>query len=123
MDAGADTTTTVRVTSEQGTVIFNDTLLTLAEFITAKKIEGKKDATESQLNSLEGVRRLLLGVDAAHAVSWLWPSANPRIPRDTEDERLAATNPLTRMLPILRRRARRRDTLLVAMRRWVRILS
>ena len=42
MDVGADTTTTVRVTSEQGTVIFNDTLLTLAEFfITAKKIEGK----------------------------------------------------------------------------------
>ena len=68
---------------------------------------------------------MLLGVDAAYAVSWLWPSANPRIPRDTEDERLAATtsHPLTRMLPILRRRARRRDMLLVAMRSWVRILK
>lgn len=36
-----------------------------------------ENATKEQLNGLEGIRRLLLRVEAVHATSWLWQSDVP----------------------------------------------
>lgn len=66
------------------------------------------------------------GVTAVHAVSWLWPSDAPVVDRAAEDARKAdtASSPLTRMLPILRRRnGAARRVLLRELFRWVAICS
>ncbi len=71
VDAGADT--------KSANPRINQTpLATASRMLREKKINGK-DATEDQLHRLEGVRRLLLRVEAVHAVSFLWPvDAPPR---------------------------------------------
>ena len=60
MDAGADTSTAVRITNrERGMVVFNNTPLSLAEYFLREKKIGVEDATQSQLHSLETMRRLV----------------------------------------------------------------
>ena len=74
LDAGADETT--------GSRMRRGGLLTPLDYI-AQNLAGKtlkgKPATEDQLHRLEATRRLLLGVDAIRAASWLWPRRSPLI--------------------------------------------
>lgn len=120
VDAGADTTSAVQVTLEGGLVLFHDTPLA----VTSRSIRDKtvlgKHATEDQLNRLEATRRLLLRVDAALAVSWLWPCGMSSITHAFTRNKVTSTcaTPLGRMIPALRRRARRR-VLLSLLFRWV----
>ena len=123
VDAGADTATAVRLSDDEGTMIFNDTPLALAELYLGVKNMGEEDATESQLHCLEAMRRLLMRVEAVHAVSWLWARDVPRVTQAFREGMTSATQatstPLTLMSPMLRRRAGRPRVLLAAMSRWV----
>ncbi len=115
VDAGADTTTALRVTNQTP-------LASISRMLREKKIVGK-DATEDQLHRLEGIRRLLLRVEAVHAVSFLWPVDAPSIigtaAEDGASRKVATSTPFRMMLPILRRRARRPRVLLACLFRWV----
>lgn len=77
VDAGADTMRAIKFTRKGGDRVVHETPL---EF-TTRKLEEKKvageAATEEQLRRLEAVRRLLLRVEAVHAVSWLWSRDAP----------------------------------------------
>lgn len=120
VDAGADTASAVRLGGPAGKgVVFNDTPLAFAEFFLRVKKRGGADATEEQLQQLEAVRRLLLRVEAIHAMSWLWPGASSLVGAAEDGRRTTeASAPLSAVLPILRRRARRRGVLLAALSRW-----
>lgn len=91
--------------------MLNGTLLSAVTRSRRGKKVREKDATEEQLNSLEGVRRLLLRVEAVHAVFWAWPGSTSSIVHGTEDIYFATITPtqLTLTLPTLRRRAKIRD--------------
>ena len=120
VDGGAHTAA-VRLMNSDGVMVFNGTPLDLAIcMLREKKIDGN-DATEEQLHRLERIRRLLLQVEAVHAVSLLWPVSTPSMIRTAEgtSRTVVASTPLKMMLPILRRRARRRRMLLAALLRWV----
>lgn len=123
MDAGADTTTAVRVMAADGSgrVVFHGTPLAFTCSLLAGKVLKQKDATESQLHSLEATRRLLVRVEAAHAVSSLWASDPPSTTHSATEGSDGATRPtpLISMLPILRRRARSPGVLVAALLRWV----
>ncbi len=117
VDAGADTRSAVPVTYDEDEVAFNETpLATASRMLREKEIDGE-DATEEQLHGLEGIRRLLLRVEAVHAVSFLWPFDIPSALATAEGpgRKVAASTPLKMMLPILRRRARRPRVLLAAL--------
>lgn len=122
VDAGADTTTPIKVSDNEGDVLSNRTPLAFVTgLLRGKTIEGKK-ATEEQLNSMEGTRRVLMRVDAVRAVSWLWPrdaaSADQAAAAEGTCKPKVTSGPLTSMMPILRRRARRPRVLLAALFRW-----
>lgn len=76
----------------EGEVLFEGTPLACAN----KVLREKKVCTGEarQLRSLEATRRVLLQVEAARAVSWLWPraisprSANPAVEGATAGPRL-----------------------------------
>lgn len=119
VDAGADTTSAVRLAGPTGGVVFNDTPLAFVKFFFRVKNRGGEDATEEQLQQLEAARRLLLQVEAIHATSWLWPSAMCLVGAKDTRKTTEASTPLREMVPILRRRARRRGGLLAALSRWV----
>lgn len=124
VDVGADTASAVRVTDKEGKVDFYGTPLAFANrCLRLKGVRGIKYAREEQLHRLEAVHRLLMRVEAAHAVSWLWVTESPPISCGYEDSiRIARKTPandgtqLTMMLPILRRR--RRGVLLAPLLRW-----
>ncbi len=122
VEAGVDTTSAVRVTNTRVEVGVNGTpLVVVSHVLREKKIAGK-DATEEQLHRLEGIRRLLLRVEAVHAVSFLWPVGIPSMIGTAEEgtnRKKSASTPLRMVLPILRRRARRPRVLLAALVRWV----
>eukprot|EP00752_Nemacystus_decipiens_P011612 g10310.t1 len=117
IDAGADTSSVVLVTNTPGgdDVYFNGTPLAFTKHCLANKMVGgrKRGATDEQMNRLEAVRRLLLRVEAVHAVSWLW-EREPLLVRDaaqasskTARETAASSGALlASMLLILRRRRR-----------------
>ena len=122
VDAGADTATTVRLKHGDGEVFFNGTPLAFVDLFLAQNNVGGKDATESQLHALEATRRLLLRVEAVHAVSWLWakdaPSTTHAATKGTHGASVTTPTPLTFMFPVLRRRASRPRVLLAALFRW-----
>lgn len=125
VDAGADTTSVIRLPDTPGGKReYTPMPLTYTKRILLEKtLQGKllgQLAAEEQLHSLEAIRRLLLQVAAVHAVSWLWPSAAPVIGCAAEGTGgdKPTTTPLRRMLPILRRRTERRGVLLAALFRW-----
>ena len=112
IDAGADTSSAVRITRE-GEVVYNDTPLTFAEeCLRTQQVRGGKAATEEQMNRLEAVRRLLLRVEVVRAVSWLWHSeplpggGAAGSSSSTVSESAANGTQLPMMLPMLRRRRR-----------------
>ncbi len=116
VDAGADTRSAIRVTN----TVSKTPLALVSLMLREKKILGK-DATEEQLLKLKGTRRLLLRVEAIHAVSFLWPVDVPSIVAAEEGaiQPVASPTPLRTMLPILRRRARKPRMLLAALFRCV----
>lgn len=111
IDAGADTGSIVRLstpTGREGTsaAIHGTALMLTIQCLSAKRVKAQA-ATEEQMNRLMGVGRLLARVPAVRAVSWLWPSDAPAVVGGAaEGARKAKTSssPLTRMMPILRRR-------------------
>ena len=128
VDAGGDTRSKARLVDRKGAVAFHGTLVALAARNLREKKVGEKDATEEQLNRLEGIRRLLLRVDAVHALSWLWPSSigAPLFVHSPEAKGGATAvtaTAITGMLPALRRRARRPKVLVAALFRWVPMCS
>lgn len=117
VDAGADMVSALRVLDTGGRVS-NDTPLELAsDILRENEIEGK-DATEERRHRLEAIRRLLLRLEAVHAVSWLW-SGDPHLNAHTAGQRASTTKapspsmPLVSMLPVLRRRASRNGVALM----------
>ncbi|CAN0288597.1 unnamed protein product [Ectocarpus sp. 6 AP-2014] len=120
VDAGADATSPVQVMNFKGGVTFNDTPLAFTKYHLRKKIVADgKPATKEHLQRLEAICRLLLRVDAVHAVSWLWPSGAPFIGRATETDPEPPLPALKLMLPILKRRTKRRCGLVATLLRWV----
>ena len=127
IDTGAITTSVFRNMYLRGTETpFDGTLLALVNHRLRYKKVGGKDATAEQLNRLEGVRRVLLQVEAAHAVSWLWCRDVAWINRPSGDigrsaKATAVTTPtaMRAMLPMLRRRSRRHGLLLAPLWRLV----
>jgi len=121
VEAGADTTSAFGVANnlQQGDYVGSDE--TPLDF-TARLLRDKRvldeDISEEQLFGLEGIRRLLLRVEAVHALSFLWPVDIPA-GVDTTASRARRTvvtsTPLRMMLPMLRRRARRPRGLLAAL--------
>lgn len=125
IDAGAHTSSTVRVTNTRVHVIFNDTMLAFTNSCLCKKqARGGEDATGEQMYRLEAIRRLLLQVEAARATSWLWlrepllvRRATPEFSTGTAAGNTAANGTqLASMLPILKRR--RRGVALAPLLRW-----
>lgn len=148
IDAGGDTKSRVRVAIPSGEVHSNGTpldavLRVLSREKAAVEAVGVAKDARGGVYALEATRRLLLRVDAVHAVSWLWPAAvtggaarcgvvaNSSANADNDasiaiaaEGSLSGTTTkkkepslpqLRMMLPLLERRARRRDMLLVAM--------
>lgn len=76
VDAGADTTSPVRITDQWGRTLFNDTPLNYTNMCLNNKNVKGAPATRKHLVSLEAVRCLLMRLDAVHAVSWVWPAAD-----------------------------------------------
>lgn len=122
IDAGADTTSAVRVAPPRGHVPFFDTPLAFID-LNHREIINEKCDREEDLYGLEAIRSLLLRVGAVHATSWLWPGNAPlstRAPENTKTRRAkTGSTSLTVMLPILRRRATRRAVFLAALFRCV----
>ena len=124
VDAGADTSTAVRFKLSDGRISFNTPLALVDQYIGDENMGGEASSTESQLHSLEGSRRLLMRVEAVHAVSWLWASNVPSIThaaaaaegagRATER---ASTPQISLVLSILRRRVGRARVLWAALHR------
>ncbi|CAM9884700.1 unnamed protein product [Pylaiella littoralis] len=146
IDAGADTASAVRHLDESGEVVFNDTPLAYTVDSLSRRtdelnngtdtsendaflrkhyaITGKYDVGE-KLRRLESIHRLLLQVDAVHAISWLWPGDVPAIAHASEGPRTTKAAPtqltqLTVMLRVTRRGFRRRDVPLAAFCRYSR---
>lgn len=132
MDAGANTTSKVRV-AQHGVVHSDGTPLDTVTRVlqrekTAVKAGRRANDARGGVYALEATRRLLLQAEAVRAVSWLWPDSGARrviADGSTKDAqgssgRGSNTRPspqLRTMLVLLRRRARRRDMLLLAMSR------
>lgn len=125
IDAGADTSAAVRVMNEAGSedVYFDGTPLAFTiDCLANKRVGGEKGATEEQMFRLEAVRRLLLRVEAVHAVSWLWHKEPIMVgcaaggPNVTARETSASGAQMASMLPILRRR--RGTVILGPLFRW-----
>ncbi|CAM9646209.1 unnamed protein product [Ectocarpus sp. 13 AM-2016] len=109
MDAGADAASVFRGRNWDGELIFNDTPLAFTtSYIRRKVVAYDEPATEEHLHRLEAIRRLLLRVEAIHAVPWLWPSDSPFIGHDAEKR---PSPPLRLTLPILKRQTERRGDL------------
>lgn len=116
IDAGADVTSPVEVLDGMWRVESRLTPLAITKLnLREKKVKGEH-ATEEQLHRLEAMRRLLLQLDAVHAVSWLWPSAARVTALGGESTGEVETTPTVLMptLPLLRRRATRRGLSLAA---------
>lgn len=124
VEAGADTSPTLTSRNKNGLIVHKSAPLALTEhYLREKKIAGKT-ATEEELRRLEAARRVLSQEKAIHAVSWLWRKDVVRTTTASHKANGAgktaiASTPLRKMLPILRRRARRRNVLVSAFLRWV----
>ena len=122
VDAGADTTLPVRVINTPACgVESNETPLDATNRCLRDKNLDGKNATEEQLQGLEGIRRLLIRVETVHALSWLWYNDAPMINRTARISRKGKITPIALglILPVLRRGTRRRAVLLRALFRSV----
>eukprot|EP00752_Nemacystus_decipiens_P018242 g16370.t1 len=125
LDAGADAASFVdlREPMASGGLVFRGTPLTLATAMQTAENVRREGCTEEQLNKLEAARRLLMRVEAVHAVSWLWPrdhpAPDPRAAAGGGASTTSATETALKMtLPALRRRARRPRLIVAPMFRY-----
>lgn len=109
VEAGADTTSPVGVPGWTCGDVSHHTPLTLTNKYRDEKMMDLDPLTAEQLNSLEAIHRLLMRVEAVLATPWLWPSDVPVQAVGTAVRASTTSTPLRRMLPVLRRRALRRD--------------
>ncbi|CAN0321645.1 unnamed protein product, partial [Ectocarpus sp. 13 AM-2016] len=118
IDAGADTTSAVRVL-KLGFLPVEETPLGLVDHYLGEKRVIGRDITEEQAHKLNAVHRLLLRVEAVHAASWLWVSDAPDIAHTAEVIKRTKVTPSarSRMLPVLGL-STRRNALLPAVLRW-----
>lgn len=118
IDAGADLASPRNVSNLLG---WGRSPLEMTTYILHNKIVQRARATEEQLQTMEAIRRLLLRVEAVHAVSWLWPSTVLRTTQATEGTTGVKTpsTQLTTMLPISRRRTGTRGILTATLLRSV----
>ncbi|CAN0398891.1 unnamed protein product [Ectocarpus sp. 8 AP-2014] len=84
---------------------------------------GTEPLTEEQLNDLEAIRRLLLRVEAVHAVSWLWSSDISNYTYSTAQGTDRTTSKSTAGTPLVLTmrqwaRSREREVPLAAPMRW-----
>ncbi|CAM9872799.1 unnamed protein product [Ectocarpus fasciculatus] len=113
LDAGADTSSTFRIVNKEGVEVFSGTPLAYTTwFLRLPEAQGT-DSTEGRVCGLEAVRRMLLQLEAIHAVSWCWPGdASASIEQAAQDGTPRAKPTLTRdppmgsVLPGRRRRTR-----------------
>lgn len=115
VDAGMDTATPIRIALAPGGRVYEDALLLdHANRRLRENNIGGRDATQEQLTGLEGIRRLLMRVEAVHAVSWLWSADSASTARAARAARKCKTpSPsVVNTLPILRRRAAKPGLLL-----------
>lgn len=70
VDAARDTTSAVRITTEDGMLFLHDTPMNAVRL----SLHGGEQAllNQHQRNRVGAIRRLLLQVEAVHATSWLW---------------------------------------------------
>lgn len=125
IDAGADTASSVRLVDRAWRVLYDDTPLGFATRMLREKKVGADSARKDQLHQVEAIRRLLLRVEAVHAVSWLWINDVPSNTSDalvkgtTRKAKKMTSTPLSMMLPVLRQRARTRVPLMAPIFRCV----
>ncbi len=125
LDAGADAASFIdlREPVADGGLMFTGTPLALATTVQRSERFHHEGVTEEQLNKLEAARRLLMRVEAVHAVSWLWPRDAAPVAHHAAGGASTTSSPtgtaLKMTLPVLRRRARRPRLLLAPMFRWV----
>lgn len=114
-DAGADTTSAFRARHYAGRKTLCYTLLDFTTSGLREKTIRGENVTEEQLHSLRGIHRLLLQVEAVHAVSWLWPSDTPSTMHAMEGTAKVpvVSRPLALMFPTLRRRTESRRLVLL----------
>ncbi|CAM9718729.1 unnamed protein product, partial [Ectocarpus sp. 12 AP-2014] len=117
VEAGADTTSAVPVIKQFGT----DSITPLG--LTMRLLDDRSTypLTEEQLKKLKAIRRLLLRVEAVHAVSCLWSSDISSITHSTAhgtDRTIAVSTAGTPLMLMMRRRTRRRQFPLAALSRW-----
>ncbi|CAM9982540.1 unnamed protein product [Scytosiphon promiscuus] len=115
IDAGADTRSRVRFRRRDNDAEVTETPLDLTTRKLDEKMIDGEVATEEQLHRLEAVRRLLLQVQAVRAISWSWPRDVHASFTDAGKRTRSKRNPpvsMRTMLPLLRRRARKRGVLL-----------
>ncbi|CAB1113190.1 unnamed protein product [Ectocarpus sp. CCAP 1310/34] len=123
VEAGADTTSPVAVRNQLGgdDVSITPLGLTMNPVRDKVKVVGRGPASPEQLHKLEAIRRLLLRVEAVHAVSWLWPSDISTITRAAArgtDRTTAISTAVTLPMLVTRRRARGRKVPLAALLRY-----
>eukprot|EP00752_Nemacystus_decipiens_P011398 g10124.t1 len=127
IDAGADTTSSLQMPGldlRGWEEVIRSTPLDFAEQYISEKAANDKQLTEEELRGLEAVRRVLMQVDAIHAVSWLWHAPPSVLGRGTESLGRSKTTPpvagtpIVVMLPLMRRRAARRGMALQALFRF-----
>ncbi|CAN0364111.1 unnamed protein product, partial [Ectocarpus sp. 8 AP-2014] len=123
VEAGADTTSPVAVRNQLGGDVSITPLDLTMNLVRDKvKVARRGPASPEQLHKLEAIRRLLLRVEAVHAVSWLW-SINSAISTITNatakgTDRTAATSTVgTPPMLMMRRRTRGRKVPLAALLR------
>ncbi|CAN0238508.1 unnamed protein product, partial [Scytosiphon promiscuus] len=84
MDAGADAKSALPLVGLNGMFVPIKTPLNLVDIYIAEKRVGRgRAATKEELSTMQAMRRLLLLVDAVHAISWLWHSDIPPTPKAT----------------------------------------
>lgn len=117
IDAGADTTLAARFATQS--FVERTPLAFATDLFRFKTIMGgRKDATKKQLEILADTRRLLLRVDAVHAVSCLWPINVPSVADDGEGTRRTKETSTP-----LRMKTRTRRVLVATLCRWGAALS
>lgn len=120
VEAGATTSSAIRLTNVAGRVMLHDSALAFTVSLLGFKTVNGQPASEEHLRRLEAIRRLLLQEPAVHAVSWVWPSVVSRNLTGRKGMSAAPSETtLVATLPVLRRRARRRRMALASIFRRV----
>ncbi|CAM9339061.1 unnamed protein product [Ectocarpus sp. 12 AP-2014] len=116
VDAGADTTAANRVTGKKGQATAATTQLTAMECLLLLEKKAKGDTGE-QPHNIQATFRLLLQVEAAHAISWVWPTGSHCVDRPPRGQKRAEA-PVRLTLPMTRRDTGTRRALLGAVSRY-----